>query len=734
MATAFSGACQSERDALLRLAQARHDQPFAWLGPHEQGDQTLVRLLLPGAEAVELIDAAHQLLAVAEPLEGGLYQAYLPGGTRYRLRITWPEDVVQIAEDAYRFAPLPGELDLHLFCEGRHRELARVFGACPTAIDGVDGVRFTLWAPNAQRVSVVGDFNVWDGRRHAMQRHEGSGVWAIFVPHLRVGERYRFELVDREGQLRHKVDPLARRTEAAIPDVSVVAGNRPFSWHDHAWLRRRDASNIRTAPLSIYELHVLSWQHDQNGNTLEWDALASRLIPWVADMGFTHIELMPISEHPFVGSWGYQPIGLFAPTSRMGSPEAFARFVNACHGAGIGVILDWVPAHFPADEHGLARFDGTSLYEHHDPREGFHPEWNTLIYNVGRNEVRGFLIASALEWLEHFHIDGLRVDAVASMLYRDYSRSDDDWLPNIHGGRENLEVVEFLRELNATVAERCPGVMMIAEESTAWPGVTAPIATGGLGFTFKWNMGWMHDTLSYMSRDPLYRAWHHGDLTFGLQYAFSEHFVLPLSHDEVVHGKGSLLSRMPGDEAQKLAGLRAYLAFMWAHPGKKLLFMGTELGQWREWDHDRELDWERLDEAGPRGLSRAIADLNRIYVEDPAMHVCDAESAGFSWVVGDDSANSVVAFLRHAEPGKAPLLVVCNLTPVVHHHYRIGVPVMSVWREIFNSDSVFYAGSNQGNGSALHAHPEPSHGHPASLLLTLPPLSTLYLRQGDWPT
>ncbi|ARS51824.1 1,4-alpha-glucan branching protein GlgB [Kushneria konosiri] len=734
MATVFSSACQSERDALSRLVQAQHDAPFHWLGPHEQGDQTLVRLLLPGAEAVELIDAAHQVLAVAEPREGGLYQACLPKGTRYRLRITWPEGIVQITEDPYRFSPMPGELDLHLFSEGRHRELARVFGACPTAIDGVDGVRFTLWAPNARRVSVVGDFNVWDGRRHAMQRHEGSGIWAIFVPHLKAGERYRFELIDRDGQVRHKVDPLARRTEATTPDVSVVAGNRPFSWHDHAWLRRRDASNMRTAPLSIYELHVLSWQHDQNGNTLEWDALASRLIPWVADMGFTHIELMPINEHPFVGSWGYQPIGMFAPTSRMGTPEAFARFINACHGAGIGVILDWVPAHFPSDEHGLVRFDGTALYEHHDPREGFHPEWNTLIYNVGRNEVRGFLIASALEWLEHFHIDGLRVDAVASMLYRDYSRTDDDWLPNIHGGRENLEVVDFLRELNATVAERCPGVMMIAEESTAWPGVTAPVATGGLGFTFKWNMGWMHDTLSYMSRDPLYRAWHHGDLTFGLQYAFSENYVLPLSHDEVVHGKGSMLSKMPGDEAQKLAGLRAYLAFMWAHPGKKLLFMGSELGQWREWHHDRELDWERLDEAGPRGLARAIADLNRIYVEDPAMHVRDGESAGFSWVVGDDSANSVIAFMRHAEPGKAPLLVVCNLTPVTRHHYRIGVPVMSVWREIFNSDSVFYAGSNQGNGSALHAHPEPSHGHPASLLLTLPPLSTLYLRQGDWPT
>ncbi|MFC0336409.1 1,4-alpha-glucan branching enzyme [Kushneria avicenniae] len=734
MATAFSSACPRERDALSRLVQARHDDPFRWLGPHEEGGQTLVRLLLPGAVGVELIDAVHQVLAVAEPGEGGLFLARIPQDVRYRLHITWPDGVTQISEDPYRFAPMPGELDLHLFCEGRHRELARVFGACSAVVDGVEGVRFTLWAPNARRVSVVGDFNGWDGRRHAMQRHEGSGIWAIFLPHLKAGERYRFELLDNEGCLRHKVDPLARRTDAEALDVSVVAGNRAFSWHDHAWLRRRDASNIRTAPLSIYELHVLSWQHDQSGNTLEWDALASRLIPWVADMGFTHIELMPVSEHPFVGSWGYQPIGMFAPTARMGTPDAFARFVNACHAAGIGVIVDWVPAHFPADEHGLVRFDGTALYEHEDPREGFHPDWNTLIYNVGRNEVRGFLIASALEWLEHFHIDGLRVDAVASMLYRDYSRPEGAWRPNVHGGRENLEVIDFLRELNTTIAERCPGVMMIAEESTAWPGVTAPVATGGLGFTFKWNMGWMHDTLSYMSRDPLYRAWHHGDLTFGLQYAFSEHYILPLSHDEVVHGKGSLLTRMPGDEVQRLAGLRAYLAFMWAHPGKKLVFMGTELGQWDEWNHDQELDWGRLDEAGPRGLSRAIADLNRIYVEDPALHVCDGEPAGFSWVVGDDSDNSVIAFMRHAETGQAPLLVICNLTPVVRYQYRIGVPVMSVWREIFNSDSVFYAGSNQGNGSAVHAHPEPSHGHPASLLLTLPPLSTLYLRQGDWPT
>ncbi|MFC0266661.1 1,4-alpha-glucan branching protein GlgB [Kushneria aurantia] len=724
----------SELRALRALGDACHDAPFAWLGPHRYHDASLVRVMAPGADRVVLVDAEGASLAEGEYIEGGVFIAELREARDYRLKIVWPGGVEQVTEDPYRFAPLPGELDLHLFCEGRHHELARVFGARAMTIDGVAGVRFTLWAPGAQRVSVVGDFNGWDGRRHPMLKHAGSGVWALFVPHLNAGERYRFELLDRDGRLRSKVDPLGRQFEATPGGASMVASSQPFQWNDSAWLARRSASDAHRSPLAIYELHVLSWQYDQAGASLSWDELASRLIPWVADLGFTHIELMPITEHPFVGSWGYQPIGLFAPTARMGSPESFARFVDACHAAGIGVILDWVPAHFPNDEHGLVRFDGTPLYEHGDPREGVHPDWNTLIYNLGRPEVRGFLIASALQWLEQFHIDGLRVDAVASMLYRDYSRAPDAWLPNAEGGRENFEAIDFLRELNAAVASRCPGVITIAEESTAWPGVTAPASTGGLGFTFKWNMGWMHDTLEYMKRDPLYRRWHHHELTFGLQYAFSEHYILPLSHDEVVHGKGTLLSRMPGDEGLKLAGLRAYLAFMWAHPGKKLLFMGAELGQWQEWHHDRELDWQRLDEAGPRGLCRAIADLNRIYVEDPALHLHDIEPHGFSWVIADDSDNSVIAFLRYAEQGQAPLLVVCNLTPIAREHYRIGVPVQSIWREVFNSDSIFYAGSNQGNGSAVHAHPEPSHGHPASLLLTLPPMSTLYLRQGDWPT
>ena len=728
MATVFSSACQSERDALSRLVQAQHDAPFHWLGPHEQGDQTLVRLLLPGAEAVELIDAAHQLLAVAESREGGLYQACLPKGARYRLRITWPEGIVQITEDPYRFSPMPGELDLHLFSEGRHRELARVFGACPTAIDGVDGVRFTLWAPNARRVSVVGDFNVWDGRRHAMQRHEGSGIWAIFVPHLKAGERYRFELIDRDGQVRHKVDPLARRTEATTPDVSVVAGNRPFSWHDHAWLRRRDASNMRTAPLSIYELHVLSWQHDQNGNTLEWDALASRLIPWVADMGFTHIELMPINEHPFVGSWGYQPIGMFAPTSRMGTPEAFARFINACHGAGIGVILDWVPAHFPSDEHGLVRFDGTALYEHHDPREGFHPEWNTLIYNVGRNEVRGFLIASALEWLEHFHIDGLRVDAVASMLYRDYLRPDGEWLPNENGGRENTEAVRFLQQANHVLFQHFPGALSIAEESTTWPMVTQPTDSGGLGFNLKWNMGWMHDMLDYFELDPWFRQFHQNNITFSIWYTYTENFMLALSHDEVVHGKSHLLHKMPGDDWQKYANTRALLSYMWTHPGKKTIFMGMEFGQRAEWNVWGDLQWDLLNYEPHKGIQRLVDDLNVLYKAEPALWRDDFDQFGFQWIDCNDNRHSVISFMRRESASGTWLVVVANFTPQSHSHYRVGVPLSGFYEEIFNSDAAKYGGSNLGNMGGKPTDEWGIHGYENSLDLCLPPLSLMVFK------
>ncbi|MEE7548171.1 1,4-alpha-glucan branching protein GlgB, partial [Xanthomonas sp. Kuri4-1] len=512
--------------------------------------------------------------------------------------------------------------------------------------------------------------------------------------------------------------------------ASLVPAREEFAWSDQAWMAQRADAGPR--PMSIYELHAASWRHDEAGRPLDWDALAAQLVPYVQELGFTHIELLPITEHPFGGSWGYQPLGMYAPTARHGSPEGFARFVDACHAAGIGVILDWVSAHFPDDEHGLRQFDGTALYEHADPREGFHRDWNTLIYNYGRHEVSAYLVGSALEWIERFHIDGLRVDAVASMLYRDYSRGEGEWVPNEHGGRENLQAVAFLRRLNGEIAQRFPGVMVIAEESTAWPGVTAPVEQGGLGFTHKWNMGWMHDTLSYMARDPVHRAHHHSEMTFGLVYAFSERFVLPLSHDEVVHGKGALLAKMPGDEWRRFANLRAYLAFMWAHPGNKLLFMGGEFGQAREWNHDRTLDWDALGHAPHRGLSQLVGDLNRVLREQPALYRGDYRPDGFDWSVGDDAYNSVFAFVRHDPQGQAaPVLAVSNFTPMPRHGYRVGVPRGGRWREILNTDSGYYGGSGLGNGGGVATEAVGMHGHAQSLLLTLPPLATIYLQAED---
>jgi 1,4-alpha-glucan branching enzyme len=597
----------------------------------------------------------------------------------------------------------------------------------------VRGVRFAVWAPNARAVSVVGDFNSWDSRRHPMRVRHGAGVWELFIPRLGPGTRYKYAIVTADsGMLPYKADPVARATEAPPATASVVADSLPIFWHDEEWMAQRAKRQRPDAPISIYEVHPGSWLRPYHNTNLiaSWDDLTDRLVPYVRDMGFTHVELMPITEHPFTGSWGYQPLGMFAPSGRFGPPEGFARFVDACHRAGIGVIIDWVPAHFPTDPHGLARFDGTALYEWLDPREGFHQDWNTFIYNWGRREVQGFLIASAMHWLEHFHVDGLRVDAVASMLYRDYSRAAGQWIPNVYGGRENLEAIGFLRHLNAVVAERCPGAVTIAEESTAWPGVTQPVADGGLGFDYKWNMGWMHDTLGYMAQDPVHRRWHHNDFTFGLLYAFSERFILPLSHDEVVHGKGSLIRKMPGDHWQKFANLRAYLGFMWTHPGKKLLFMGNEIGQWAEWGHDSEIDWALLDHPAHRGLHRLVRDLNRQYVEQDALHQRDADPTGFRWVVGDDTANSVFAFLRFAAPDTPPMLVVANMTPVPRPGYRIGVPRDGWWREVLNTDSAFYGGSDMGNGGGLHTVPIPSHAEQQSLELLLPPLAVLLLRAG----
>ncbi|MBW8787864.1 MAG: 1,4-alpha-glucan branching protein GlgB, partial [Rhizobium leguminosarum] len=587
------------QDALWALIEGRHGDPFSILGPHESGGMTIVRVYLPGAEAVDLIDATsgREVTPFSIVHPSGLFAAAAASRTGYRLRITWP-DAVQLTEDPYSFGLLLGELDLHLISEGTHYSLSRTLGAVEMSIDGISGVRFAVWAPNARRVSVVGDFNAWDGRRNPMRLRQPAGVWELFIPRLAPGERYKFEIIDAQGTcLPQKADPVARASEAAPSTASIVASSTPFRWRDEGWMKSRSRQDRLEGALSVYEVHAGSWLRDQKGGnrSLDWVELSQRLVPYASDMGFTHIELLPIMEHPFGGSWGYQPLGLFAPTGRYGTPEDLAYFVDRCHGAGLGVILDWVPAHFPTDVWGLARFDGSALYEHEDPREGFHRDWNTLIYNLGRKEVKGFLIASALEWLERYHIDGLRVDAVASMLYRDYSRNEGEWIPNQYGGRENLEAVEFFKHLNSIIHERCPHAMTIAEESTAWPGVTKPPEEGGLGFDIKWNMGWMHDSLSYIEKDPVYRSYHHGTMTFGMIYAYSERFILPISHDEVVYGKGSLLTKMPGDEWQKFANLRSYLAFMWGHPGKKLLFMGSEVAQPDEWNHDGSVSWDVLD-------------------------------------------------------------------------------------------------------------------------------------------
>lgn len=708
-------------DTAQALTSGRLGDPSAVLGPQQGPSGRYLRVFVPGASAVTVMQGGEADSPLHPSQPDGLFVGALEHGP-YQLAITWPGGV-QVTEDPYAFGPLLGDLDLHLIGEGRHFALADALGANLATVDGVAGVRFAVWAPNAGRISVVGTFNSWDGRRHMMRRRGDSGVWELFVPRLGSGEIYKYEIVDRNGDLLpQKADPMARAAELPPGTASIVPRRASHVWGDEAWMAGRARRQAADAPISIYELHPGSWVRGAGGGMLDWRGLADRLVPYAKEMGFTHIELLPVAEHPFTGSWGYQPLGLFAPTRRFGEPEDFAIFVDACHQADIGVIVDWVPAHFPADAHGLARFDGTALYEHEDPREGFHKDWNTLIYNLGRREVANFLIASAVHWLEHFHVDGLRVDAVASMLYRDYSRQPGEWIPNIHGGRENLEAVDFLRHFNAVVAERQPGAIVIAEESTAWPGVTRPIAEGGLGFSFKWNMGWMHDTLHYMERDPIHRRHHHGEITFGLVYAFSEHFVLPLSHDEVVHGKGSLLEKMPGDDWQKFAGLRAYLSFMWTHPGKKLLFMGGEIAQRREWNHDGEIDWDLLQDPRHRGVQALLTDLNRIYRDLPSLHATDSVPEAFRWLIQDDWQNSVYAFVRSL-PGHSPVLVIVNMTPVPRWHYRVEVPHRGHWREILNSDAHHYGGSGVGNGGGVEAH-----GETPAIEVALPPLGALVFR------
>ncbi|MBX5241662.1 1,4-alpha-glucan branching protein GlgB [Rhizobium sp. NLR22b] len=716
-------------DALWALIEGRHGDPFSILGPHESGGMTIVRVYLPGAEGVDLIEAASGRVvapfSIAHP--SGLFAAAMGSRMPYRLRITWP-DGEQITEDPYSFGLLLGELDLHLISEGTHYSLSRTLGAVEMSVDDVAGVRFAVWAPNARRVSVVGDFNAWDGRRNPMRLRQSAGVWELFVPRLAPGERYKFEIIDPHGNcLPQKADPVARASEAAPSTASIVASSMRFRWTDDNWMKGRSRQQRLEGPISVYEVHAGSWLRENGGRSLDWVELSQRLVPYVRDMGFTHIELLPIMEHPFGGSWGYQPLGLFAPTGRYGTPEDLAYFIDRCHGAGIGVILDWVPAHFPTDVWGLARFDGTALYEHEDPREGFHRDWNTLIYNLGRNEVKGFLIASALEWLERYHIDGLRVDAVASMLYRDYSRNEGEWIPNRYGGRENLEAVEFFKHLNSIVHERCPHAMTIAEESTAWPGVTKPPEEGGLGFDMKWNMGWMHDSLSYIEKDPVHRSYHHGTMTFGMIYAYSERFILPISHDEVVYGKGSLLGKMPGDEWQKFANLRSYLAFMWGHPGKKLMFMGGEIAQLGEWNHDASISWDVLDRPAHAGIQRLVKDLNGFYKDEPALQFGDFHHQGFEWAAADDAVNSVLGMLRYAPDRSSSVLVLSNFTPVPRYGYRIGVPQDGVWVERVTTDAREYGGSGLVNG-AVSSEPVAAHGRPHSLALTLPPLATIFFK------
>jgi 1,4-alpha-glucan branching enzyme len=714
-------------EAIEAIVAGTHGDPFGVLGIHADGEANVLRAFIPGAERIEAINDAEHVVAVLERThEAGFFEGPIDGRPRYWLRAT-RGDVVWTVDDPYAYGPVLGPMDDWLLGEGTHAQLYEKLGAHLMPHEGTVGVHFAVWAPNARRVSVVGDFNEWDGRRHVMRLRHATGVWEIFVPGVHEGALYKYELTAADGTLLPlKSDPVGFAAELRPSTASRVFDPSRLQWHDQHWMKHRDHVEKHRAPMSIYEVHLGSWRRGDGNRWLTYDELAAELVPYVKDMGFTHIELMPINEHPFDGSWGYQPVGLFAPTSRFGDPAAFARFVDRCHTDGIGVIIDWVPAHFPSDAHGLARFDGTALYEHEDPRLGFHPDWNTLIYNFGRREVSNFLIANALFWLDVFHIDGLRVDAVASMLYLDYSRKAGEWIPNRHGGRENLEAVDFLKRMNETVYARFPGVVTLAEESTAWPGVSRPTSEGGLGFGFKWNMGWMHDTLQYMSEDPIHRQWHHDEMTFGLVYAFTENFVLPLSHDEVVHGKKSLLDRMPGDGWQRFAQLRAYLAFMWAHPGKKLLFMGGEFGQGREWNHEQSLDWHLLDVPWHHGLKSLVRDCNHLLRDIPALHARDCEGEGFQWITVDDRENSVFAWVRYGGVGTQPMMAVSNMTPVPRPGYVLGLPAGGRWHEVLNSDSALFGGSNVGNGGSIHATASPSHGFPHSAQVVLPPLATLW--------
>lgn len=717
-----------DQATVAALMAGDHSDPFSVLGMHQHEGKLVVRAMLPGAATVAVIDIkSGRTLASLDRIDGSdVFAVVIPRRKNpfaYRLRVDWGSHEQEL-EDPYRFPPILGEMDVWLLAEGTHYRPYEKLGAHLAEIDGVAGVSFAVWAPNARRVSLVGSFNNWDGRRHMMRSRSESGVWEIFAPQLAAGDLYKLEIKTQDGELLLKADPFAFRAEMRPNTASVVHGLPPVTPSDPV----RRCANSLGAPVSIYEVHLGSWRlvPEQGNRWLTYRELAAQLIPYVKELGFTHIELLPVSEHPFDGSWGYQPTGLYAPTSRFGSPDDFRYFVETAHASGIGVLLDWVPGHFPSDAHGLASFDGTCLYEHADPREGFHQDWNTLIYNYGRKEVFNYLVGNALYWIERFGIDGLRVDAVASMLYRDYSRKEGQWIPNQFGGRENLEAIAFLRRVNEIVCAERPEAITMAEESTSFPNVSRPLEMGGLGFHYKWNMGWMNDTLKYMQEDPINRKYHHDKMTFGLVYAFSENFVLPLSHDEVVHGKGSILGRMPGDEWQRFANLRAYYGFMWGHPGKKLLFMGCEFGQGSEWNADSSLDWHLLQYPLHQGVQRLVRDLNAVNRAYPALHQLDFEHRGFEWITHEDRENSVFSFIRKADNGDL-VLVLCNFTPVPRHAYRIGVPQPGRYSEILNTDATIYGGSGVHNGD-LQTEAITSHGRDCSLSLTVPPLATVMLK------
>jgi 1,4-alpha-glucan branching enzyme len=730
----------STADAIEQLVHASNRDPFALLGPHAAERDGVRGFVLRAFEP----DAANVLVQLppggAVPMTRihpvGLFEIFVPSAADpiafdYRYGVHYADGRTRVLDDPYRYGRVLSESDLYLFAEGTQYRAQEKLGAHPMKMGTTSGVHFAVWAPGASRVSVIGDFNAWDGRVHPMRLLVPSGVWEIFIPDLAEGERYKFEIRAADGGVVQKADPYGLWFETPPLSASVVRRDGTYEWRDQDWMTRRAEENCwLDRPMSIYEVHLASWARvsEEGDRFLTYREMAERLVPYVRDMGYTHLELLPVMEHPFLGSWGYQVTGFFAPTSRFGTPDDFRAFVDACHQAGLGVILDWVPGHFPKDAHGLARFDGTALYEHADPRQGEHAEWGTLVFNYGRNEVCSFLLSSALYWLEGFHADGIRVDAVASMLYLDYSRRAGEWIPNKYGGRENLDAIEFLRQLNI-LAHRVPGAITAAEESTSWPAVSRPAHLGGLGFTYKWNMGWMHDILTYAGLDPVYRRWNHNDVTFSMLYAFTENFILPFSHDEVVHGKGSMLGKMSGDDWQKFATLRALYAYLVSHPGKKLMFMGDELGQWREWNHDRSLDWDALKHSPHAGLQQLVRDLHRVYRSEPALHQLDFESGGFQWIDANDNENSVFSFIRRARDPRDFTVTVLNFTPVVRRGYRIGVPEAGFYRELVNTDSELYWGSNAGNAGGIGSDALPAHGQPHSLSLILPPLAGLILKK-----